>query len=154
MPLHHPAAPSPAAGPPPAFAGRTPLAIALSFTMLFLVVEIVGGLLTNSLALLADAGHMGVDVAALGLALFAGWIACRPSTLERSYGYHRAEILAALANGLTVWAVSAFIIVEAVRRLQEPPRVDSAPMLRGSTNRPVALRSLAYSRAKSSKSRP
>src|SRR6478609_7105190 len=88
-----------------------------------MVAEVVGGLLTNSLALLADAGHMLSDVAALGLSLFAVWIAESPPTPRRTYGYYRAEILAALANGATLIAVSVFIFVEAAHRLRQPPEV-------------------------------
>src|SRR5688572_23041784 len=75
------------------------LAIALAITATFLLAEVAGGILTNSLALLADAGHMATDVGALALALFAIWLARRPATAERSFGYLRAEILAALVNG-------------------------------------------------------
>src|SRR4051812_21746036 len=82
----------------------------LVFTLLlasaYMVAEVIGGWLTNSLALLADAGHMFSDVAALGLSLFAIWIAERPPTPRRTYGYYRAEILAALANAATLIAVS------------------------------------------------
>ncbi|MEE9286285.1 MAG: cation diffusion facilitator family transporter [Dehalococcoidia bacterium] len=126
---HHGPAPGSADGPSSALTDRTRLAVALGITVVFLVVEIVGGLLTNSLALLADAAHMGADVAALSLALFAGWVATRPSSPRRSYGYHRAEILAALFNGAILVAVSAAVIIGAARRLQSPPEVDSGPML-------------------------
>ncbi len=105
------------------------LAIALGITLAFLIVEVIGGLLTGSLALLADAGHMATDVAALALALFAGWLARRPATPERSFGYRRAEVLAALVNGATLVAISIFIFWEAFRRIGEPPEVDSGPML-------------------------
>jgi cobalt-zinc-cadmium efflux system protein len=82
------------------------LALALGITLTFLIVEVVGGLLTDSLALLADAGHMATDVAALALALFAGWLARRPATPERSFGFRRAEVLAALLNAATLVVVS------------------------------------------------
>ncbi|MGH2544072.1 MAG: cation diffusion facilitator family transporter, partial [Ardenticatenaceae bacterium] len=108
---------------------RRPLAIALAITATFLVVEIIGGLLTNSLALLADAGHMATDVAALGLSLFAVWLARRPRTPRRSFGYYRAEILAALLNAATLVAISFYIFWEANQRLGSPPEVDSATML-------------------------
>src|SRR4051812_5717240 len=94
-----------------------------------MVAEVIGGLLTNSLALLADAGHMLSDVAALGLSLFAVWVAERPPTPKRTYGYYRAEILAALANGATLIAISLFIVVEAYRRVWQPPEVQGAAML-------------------------
>lgn len=95
----------------------------------YMVAEIVGGLLTNSLALLADAGHMLSDVAALGLSLFAVAIAERPPTAQRTYGYYRTEILAALANGSALIAVSIFIFIEAYRRLFAPPAVLGAAMM-------------------------
>ena len=94
-----------------------------------MVAEVVGGLLTNSLALLADAGHMLSDVAALGLSLFAAWIAERPPTPKRTYGYYRAEILAALANGATLIAISVYIFVEAYHRLRQTPEVQGPAML-------------------------
>jgi cobalt-zinc-cadmium efflux system protein len=95
----------------------------------YLVAEVVGGLLANSLALLADAGHMFSDVAALGLSLFALWMAERPPTPRRTYGYYRTEILAALANGAALLAVSVFIFVEAVRRFHHPLEVQGGVML-------------------------
>jgi cobalt-zinc-cadmium efflux system protein len=102
---------------------RRVLAIVLALTLAFTAVEVVGGLLTGSLALLADAAHMLSDNLALGVALFAVWLAGRPSTPERSFGYQRAEILAALANGLILVALAIWIFVEAWRRLSEPPEV-------------------------------
>jgi cobalt-zinc-cadmium efflux system protein len=99
------------------------LAAVVALTAVYAVVEIVGGLLTGSLALLADAGHMVGDVAALSLALFAGWLAGRPATLQRSFGYQRAEILAALANGVALVAIAVWIFIEAVQRLTDPPDV-------------------------------
>lgn len=95
----------------------------------YAVAEVVGGLLPNSLALLADAGHMLTDVAALGLSLFAVWVARRPPTPKRTYGYYRAEILAALANGATLIAISLFIFAEAYHRLWEPPPVTGGLMM-------------------------
>jgi cobalt-zinc-cadmium efflux system protein len=105
------------------------LAIALAITTTFLLVEVAGGILTNSLALLADAGHMATDVAALALSLFSIWLARRPATAERSFGYLRAEILAALVNGASLVAISIYIFWEAFQRIGEPPEVDSGPML-------------------------
>jgi cobalt-zinc-cadmium efflux system protein len=99
------------------------LATVLVLTAVYAVFELVGGLLTGSLALLADAGHMAGDVSALGLALFAGWLAGRPPTLQRSFGYQRAEILAALANGIALVAISVWIFIEAVQRLTDPPEI-------------------------------
>lgn len=106
-----------------------PLAITLCLTATFMVAEVIGGLLTGSLALLADAGHMLSDSASLGLALFAFWLSSRPPTPDRSFGYKRAEILAALANGAALVAISIWIFVEAFRRLQEPPEILGGWML-------------------------
>jgi len=108
---------------------RRPLAIALGITTTFLVVEIIGGILTNSLALLADAGHMATDAAALALSLFAVWLARRPATLQRSFGYLRAEILAALLNAAALLVVTVYIFWEAFKRLDKPPEVHSWQML-------------------------
>jgi len=106
-----------------------PLALALAITSFYFVVEVVGGILTNSLALLSDAGHMFSDIAALGLSLLAFRIARRPATSKRTYGYHRLEILAALINGLTLWLVVGIIFHEAYHRLLDPPEVQSLGML-------------------------
>jgi len=95
----------------------------LLLTASFTVAEVVGGLLTGSLALLADAGHMLSDNLSLGLALFAAWLAGRPATPERTFGYKRAEILAALFNGVTLVAISIWIFVEAYARLHEPHEI-------------------------------
>ncbi len=102
---------------------RWSLVAVLVLTIVFAVGEVAGGLLTGSLALLADAGHMLSDSASLAIALFAFWLAGRPATPERSFGYKRAEILAALANGVTLVAISIWIFVEAYRRLLEPPEI-------------------------------
>ncbi|HEX8276541.1 MAG TPA: cation diffusion facilitator family transporter [Longimicrobiaceae bacterium] len=102
---------------------RRRLAITLGLAATYLVAEAVGGWLANSLALLADAGHMLSDVAALALSLFAIRIAQLPATPQRTYGYHRTEILAALANGATLIAISLLIFVEAFRRMAEPQPV-------------------------------
>lgn len=85
--------------------------------------EVIGGLLTGSLALLADAAHMLSDNIALGMALFAFWLSAKPPTPNRSFGYKRAEILAALFNGVTIVAVSIWIFYEAYNRFQDPPEV-------------------------------
>jgi cobalt-zinc-cadmium efflux system protein len=108
---------------------RRALAIALALIASFTVVEVVGGLLTDSLALLADAAHMLSDNVALALALFAAWLATRPPTPDKTYGYKRAEILAALANGVTLVAVSIWIFIEAARRFRDPPEVLGGWML-------------------------
>lgn len=98
----------------------------LAITALFMLVEIVGGVLANSLALLADAGHMLTDVAAIGLSLFVARIALRPATPEKTYGYLRLEILAALINGTALFVIAGAIVVEAVRRIGQPPEVQPA----------------------------
>ncbi|MGI8887005.1 MAG: cation diffusion facilitator family transporter [Gaiellaceae bacterium] len=102
---------------------RRALALALGITALYTVVEVVGGLATGSLALLADAVHMLSDNVALALALFAVWLADRPTTPERTYGYKRAEVLAALANGVALVALSIWIFYEAFQRFHDPPDV-------------------------------
>ncbi len=105
------------------------LRIALTLTAVFFVVEVAGGLLANSLALLADAGHMLTDVAALGLSLFVAWFSRQPETPSKTYGYLRWEILAAFLNGTTLLLISAWIISEAVLRLRHPEPVASGLML-------------------------
>jgi cobalt-zinc-cadmium efflux system protein len=105
------------------------LKAALAITSVFLVLEFVGGLLTNSLALLADAGHMLTDVAALGLSLFAVWCSSRPANQVKTYGYLRVEILMALLNGVILVLIALFIFYEAHQRLWTPPQVKSLPML-------------------------
>lgn len=104
------------------------LAIVFGLTSAYMLVEVVGGLLTNSLALLADAGHMLTDAGAVGLALFAIWFAERPATREKTFGYYRMEILAALANAVVLVFISAYILYEAWHRFQNPPEVLSGPM--------------------------
>ena len=93
------------------------------------LLELVGGWLTNSLALLTDAAHMFTDVAAMSLTLFALWIATRPASERKTFGYYRAEILAALVNGVILCVLVFGIILEAWRRLREPPVVHAGPML-------------------------
>ena len=105
------------------------LAVVLVLTALFALVELVGGLVANSLALLADAAHMLSDGASLALALGAIWLAQRPAPARLSFGYRRAEILAALANGVALVAVAIWIIVEAAGRLSSPTDVDGATTL-------------------------
>lgn len=104
-------------------ANKRALLVVLALTGTYMVVEIIGGLLTGSLALLADAAHMATDNLAIALALFAFWLSSKPSTPNRSFGYKRAEILAALFNGVTIVAVSIWIFFEAARRLFEPPEI-------------------------------
>ena len=110
-------------------ASRKRLALVLGLAATYMVAEVIGGLVTHSLALLADAGHMLSDVAALGLTLFAIWIAQRPPTARQSYGFYRAEILAALVNAATLLTVSVFVFIEAYHRFREPPAVLGGPMM-------------------------
>ena len=99
------------------------LRIALVLTATFLVVEVIGGVVSNSLALLADAGHMLTDVAALALSLFVAWFSRQPGTPRKSYGYLRWEILAAFLNGAALLLISAWIIIESVIRIRTPEPV-------------------------------
>jgi cobalt-zinc-cadmium efflux system protein len=108
---------------------RRRLALVLGLTAAFMVAEVVGGLLAGSLALLADAGHMLSDSLGLGLALLAAWAAQRPATSQRTFGYKRAEILAALFNGVALVAISIWIFIEAGRRFGDPPHVEGGLML-------------------------
>jgi cobalt-zinc-cadmium efflux system protein len=112
-----------------AAAGARRLAAVLVLVLGFLVVEVAGALLTNSLALLADAGHMLTDAAGIGLALLAIWFARRPATPERSFGYYRVEIFAAVANAFILIGVAAYIFYEAIQRFASPPEVVGLPML-------------------------
>ncbi len=104
-------------------ANKKALAVVLSFTLTYMVAEIIGGLITGSLALLADAAHMASDNVALGLALFAFWLSDKPATPNRSFGYKRGEILAALFNGVTIVAISLWIFYEAYQRFRDPPEI-------------------------------
>lgn len=105
------------------------LKLALAISCIYFFAELIGGFLTNSLALLSDAGHMLSDIAALALSLFAFRIAKRPATVISTYGYHRAEILAALFNGLTLWLIVGVIFTAAYNRFLDPPAVASYGML-------------------------
>ena len=102
---------------------RKRLGWAFALSSVYMLAEFIGGWMTNSLALLADAGHMLSDVAALGLSFFAIWIAGRPSPSHRTYGYYRAEILAALVNGASLIAIALMIFWEAIQRFQTPEEV-------------------------------
>ena len=110
-------------------ASRRSLSFALALIMVYMVVEVVGGLISGSLALLADAGHMLTDGAAIGLALLAIWVSGRPASIEQTFGFHRTEILAAMLNALSLWLISALIFFEASRRLNDDLQVDGGLML-------------------------
>ncbi len=105
------------------------LTIALAITAGIMLLEFFGGLLTNSLALLSDSGHMLSDTASLALSLVAMWFATRPASPSKSYGFYRFEILAALFNGLTLFVIAGFIVWEAVERLMSPPTVAGGSMM-------------------------
>jgi cobalt-zinc-cadmium efflux system protein len=113
----------------PASKNKKRLAIVLGLTTAYLIAEVVGGVLTHSLALLADAGHMLTDVAGLGLAILAIQFAERPATPERTYGFYRVEILAALTNAVVLIGISIYILYEAYQRFRNPPEIQSGAML-------------------------
>ncbi|MEP6652776.1 MAG: cation diffusion facilitator family transporter [Myxococcales bacterium] len=119
-------------GPAHAALGALPrrrLFIALGLTASFLVVEVVAGLISGSLALLSDASHMLTDAGALGLAIWAQSLGTRPRSDQKTFGYRRAEILAAAANGIVLGITAIAVIVEAIRRFGSPPEVHGYPML-------------------------
>jgi len=105
------------------------LKITLAIVLVIMVAEVIGGIFSGSLALLSDAGHMLVDALAIGLSLFAMTVARRPATATKTFGYHRFEILAALANGTILVLMSAYIFYEAYQRFLEPPVVKTPLML-------------------------
>lgn len=109
--------------------GTRQLAYVLALTAAYTVVEVIGGLLTGSLALLADAGHMLSDAASLGLALMAAWLGGRAVTAQQTFGYRRAEVLAALVNGIALVGISLWILLEAYQRFARPPEVLGGWML-------------------------
>lgn len=112
-----------------AAAGAPRLVMVLGLVLGFAAVEVIGGFLTNSLALWADAGHMVTDAAGISLALLAIWVARRPATPDRSFGYARVEIFAAVMNAVILLVVAGFILVEAIQRLDAPAPIVGAPML-------------------------
>jgi cobalt-zinc-cadmium efflux system protein len=112
-----------------AAAHRTRLATEFAITLAVFVVELAGGIAANSLALLADAGHMFTDVAGIGLTLGAIWFAGRPPTEGRTYGFVRVEILAAVVNAVFLFGIAAFFLFEAWQRLSEPPEIQTGLML-------------------------
>jgi cation diffusion facilitator family transporter len=108
---------------------RGPLLIAFGLTAAYMVVELVTGIATGSLALLSDAAHMGTDVLGLGMALAAITLAQRPGSAQRTYGTYRLEVLAALANGLLLFGVAGYVLYEAWQRFSDPPAVPGLPLL-------------------------
>jgi cobalt-zinc-cadmium efflux system protein len=94
--------------------------VVLALTIVFMLIEAVGGFISGSLALLADAGHMLTDAGALGLSLLSAWIALRPANQTKTYGYQRWEILAALINGAALFGIAGWVVVEAIQRIQHP----------------------------------
>ena len=108
---------------------KSGLQAALLITFIFMLVEAIGGWLTNSLALLSDAAHMLSDVGSLAISLFAVWFVARPPSVQKSYGYQRLEILAALLNGVALFVVAGFIIWEAYGRIANPPTVAAGSMM-------------------------
>jgi cobalt-zinc-cadmium efflux system protein len=108
---------------------RRRLGVALGINVVLLLAEAVGGVITGSLAVLADAGHLLSDVGSIVLALIAARLAARPASNRRTFGYQRSEVLAALANGLTLVAVSVFIAIEAIGRFSNPPGIEGGGVL-------------------------
>jgi cobalt-zinc-cadmium efflux system protein len=111
------------AHPGAGMSNRRRLFFVLGLTIAYMLAEAIGGFLTNSLALISDAGHMLTDIAALLLAILALWFASRPVTHSKTYGYYRMEILAALANGVALVAISLVLFYEAIQRIHNPPEV-------------------------------
>jgi cobalt-zinc-cadmium efflux system protein len=112
-----------------ASARRGRLVVVFTITALVFLLELVGGMVANSLALLADAGHMATDLGGIGLALAAIWFAQRPASRDRTFGYLRLEILAAVVNAVVLFGIAAFVLFEAWQRLSEPPAIESGLML-------------------------
>ena len=108
---------------------RGALTAVLALTTLVAVAEIIGAVITGSLVLLADAAHMTADAAGVGLSLLAAYFAARPATARRTFGYARAEILAAMVNALLLFGMAAFIFAEAIRRLMSPSAVNSGLLI-------------------------
>ncbi|MFD2839956.1 cation diffusion facilitator family transporter [Populibacterium corticicola] len=110
-------------------AHKKPLIIALGLTATFMVVELIVGFSINSLALISDGAHMGTDVIGLTMALVAIALANRKTTSDRTFGFYRIEVLAALANGLLLFGVAGYVVFEAVERFREPTAIPSTPLL-------------------------
>ena len=112
-------------------AGRNSMILALLLVVGVLVAEIIGGALSGSLALLSDAGLMLATASAIGIALFTAWAESRPASIERTFGYHRAEVLGAMLGGLALWLVAAWVLFESIRRLgsHDDLEINSGAML-------------------------
>ena len=108
---------------------RRSLIIALVLITGFMIAEVISGILSGSLALLADAAHMITDAAAIALALLALWVAGRPASVERTFGYHRTQVIAAMLNALSIWLIAAYILFEAYHRIWEAPDVEGGLIL-------------------------
>ena len=111
-----------------AMRNRGRLSVVFGITLAIVVAEIIGALVSGSLALLAEAGHMAADTAGIGLSLLAVWFAGRPASARRTFGYQRMEILAAMINAMLLFAMAGFVLYESVRRLTEPPEVNGGLM--------------------------
>ncbi|MDO4783593.1 MAG: cation diffusion facilitator family transporter [Propionibacteriaceae bacterium] len=120
--MHHP-------GHTSGGAHRKPLLIAFALTASYMVVEFAVGFWTGSLALISDAAHMGTDVLGLGVALIAITLAARPRTPQRTFGFNRLEVLAAVFNALLLFGVAIFVLIEAARRFTDPPEIPGVPLL-------------------------
>ena len=104
--------------------GRISLILALVLILGIMVAEIIGGLLSGSLVLLADAGHMLATASAIGIALFASWAESRPASIERTFGYHRVEVVGAMLSALALWLVAAWVLFESINRLRDPSELE------------------------------
>ena len=108
---------------------RFRLGVVLALTTIYMLAEVIGGIITNSLALLADAGHMLGDLTALGMSFFATWIVLKPACPEKTFGYYRTEILVAMTNGMLLIGVAVFILHEAIGRFYSPREVQAPLMI-------------------------
>ena len=104
--------------------GRTSLIFALVLILGIMVAEIIGGLLSGSLVLLADAGHMLATASAIGISLFASWAESRPASIERTFGYHRVEVVGAMLSALALWLVAAWVLFESINRLRDQSELE------------------------------
>jgi cobalt-zinc-cadmium efflux system protein len=132
--------------------GRGRIAVALAITVIILVTEVVGSIITGSLALLVDAAHMLTDAGGLGIALLAASLVARPPTAKRTWGFERAEVLGATAQAAILLAVGVFVVIEAVQRMFDPPEISGEQLVVfgviGLAGNVAAILVLASSRAK------